>query len=410
MNRIAAHRSASDGSADSTFEPLSDATRHPSARPPAENASARTCLLVVDTSTDACSVAVCVPLPLPASTSLSPPNAVPGPDSAVAAPIATAWPEITIRDDIVAGVRIVACWRRTGAVSSEALLPMVQAVLDAADITLQACGAIAFGAGPGSFTGVRTATGAAQGLAFANDMPVVPLDTLMACAESARLRAPAEARPVRVYVAVDARMGECYAAAFSWCDDKGIGGQKRATAESDADRHADAASRADGAVDRPVVGQAPLGASARGVSGGYWRVDIDAHVAPPPGLLTPPADWTDAAASAEAEASVRSDRSESSATPETPAASTARGFMLAGNALSVFGDALPLRALASACDDAAWPEPLALATLGWQRWQEGAALPAAMAQPRYIRDKVALTTQERLAVKEAKAASKEGGA
>ncbi|WP_347554470.1 tRNA (adenosine(37)-N6)-threonylcarbamoyltransferase complex dimerization subunit type 1 TsaB [Robbsia sp. KACC 23696] len=337
MNHIAAHRSAAAGSAD----PSSDPTGFRSASVSVGGPSARTALLVIDTSTDACAVAVCLPLPL---SDTSPPVS---PAVAAAADMAASEiTTITIRDDIVAGARIVACWRRTGAVSSEALLPMVQAVLDAAGIALPSCGAIAFGAGPGSFTGVRTATGAAQGLAFANDMPVVPLDTLMACAESARLRAAPHVRPRRVYVAVDARMGECYAAAFGW--------------EAD----------------------------------GGWRVEIDAHVAPPQHLQAPPASWS--AAPSNASDSATADR--------------AAGFVLAGNAAAIFGDALPLRAQASACDEAAWPEPLALAALGWRAWHAGAAVPAAMAQPRYVRDKVALTTKERLAAKEAKSVSKEAGA
>ena len=66
---------------------------------------------------------------------------------------------------------------------------------------------------PGSFTGLRTATGVAQGLAFGLGVPVVPISTLLACAESARLRDPSI---TRVVAALDARMDEVYWADYAW--------------------------------------------------------------------------------------------------------------------------------------------------------------------------------------------------
>ena len=89
---------------------------------------------------------------------------------------------------------------------SQSLLPMVQAVLADAGMTLHQCDAIAFGAGPGSFTGVRTACGIAQGLAFGADLPVLPVDTLAAAAQA---RHDATGAP-SVLVVLDARMGEVY--------------------------------------------------------------------------------------------------------------------------------------------------------------------------------------------------------
>ncbi|WP_042337273.1 tRNA (adenosine(37)-N6)-threonylcarbamoyltransferase complex dimerization subunit type 1 TsaB [Paraburkholderia ferrariae] len=110
----------------------------------------------------------------------------------------------------------VAVWVRheaTGAVSSTRLLPAIGELFDEAGLALADCQAIAFGSGPGSFTGLRTATGAAQGLAFGLDIPVVPVGTLLVCAESARLRDPAA---TRVLAALDARMDEAYWAEYAW--------------------------------------------------------------------------------------------------------------------------------------------------------------------------------------------------
>lgn len=89
---------------------------------------------------------------------------------------------------------------------SELILPMIDAVLGASGTTLADADAIAFGAGPGSFTGLRIACGIAQGLAFAANLKVVPVGTLEAMAEAAG--------GPRVLSALDARMDEIYAAAY----------------------------------------------------------------------------------------------------------------------------------------------------------------------------------------------------
>ena len=100
-----------------------------------------------------------------------------------------------------------------GARASQALLPALQALLAEAGVALAAVEAFAFGRGPGAFTGLRTACSVTQGLALGTGRPVLSLDTLMAVAESARLRG-AVAEGQVLWAATDARMGEVYAARY----------------------------------------------------------------------------------------------------------------------------------------------------------------------------------------------------
>ena len=93
---------------------------------------------------------------------------------------------------------------------SQSVLPMIQELLAEAGIALKDCDAIAFGSGPGSFTGVRTACGIAQGLAFGASLPVVPVVTLDAMALACRQRHGA----ADVLAVLDARMGEVYWAQY----------------------------------------------------------------------------------------------------------------------------------------------------------------------------------------------------
>ena len=93
---------------------------------------------------------------------------------------------------------------------SELILPMVDELLAEAGCPLSSLDAVAFGRGPGSFTGVRIATGVIQGIAFAADLPVAPVSTLAALAQ----RGFREAGVRRLLAAYDARMREVYWGAY----------------------------------------------------------------------------------------------------------------------------------------------------------------------------------------------------
>lgn len=106
-----------------------------------------------------------------------------------------------------------------GAAASAALLPQLRGLLDRAQLGWADVRAIAFGRGPGAFTGLRTACAVAQGLGYGLDVRLFPLDSLMIVAEDARVQAcgPAEAgEGFEVAVAMDARMDEIYAARYRW--------------------------------------------------------------------------------------------------------------------------------------------------------------------------------------------------
>jgi len=89
---------------------------------------------------------------------------------------------------------------------TKALLPMIDKLLTEANISLGQIDAIAYDAGPGSFTGLRIGAGVAQGLAFAKDLPVINVSSLSAMAMQASGKYMA--------VALDARMSEVYFASF----------------------------------------------------------------------------------------------------------------------------------------------------------------------------------------------------
>lgn len=114
----------------------------------------------------------------------------------------------------------VALWRdgviddrevSAGQKQSGLLLDMVHEVLGACGEKLSAVDGIAFGAGPGSFTGLRVACGVTQGLAMGADKPVIAVDCLLALAEASAA--------ARVVCCVDARMSEVYHATYEKIDD-----------------------------------------------------------------------------------------------------------------------------------------------------------------------------------------------
>ena len=119
----------------------------------------------------------------------------------------TEWCSVAVGDGAI--------WHRrdeqAGQAHSERVLPMVHAALAEAGWVLANLDGIAFGAGPGSFTGIRIACGVAQGLALGAELPVVPIPTLAAIAQEVFRTRGWE----RVLACLDARMREVYTAAYA---------------------------------------------------------------------------------------------------------------------------------------------------------------------------------------------------
>jgi len=112
---------------------------------------------------------------------------------------------------------------------SERVLPMIEELLGAHGITIRSVDAFAFGAGPGSFTGLRIACGVAQGLGWGVERPLIPIGNLGALALDASLQNSAARR---VMTAIDARMNEAYVAIFDVSDAGGAAGVAELVAPS----------------------------------------------------------------------------------------------------------------------------------------------------------------------------------
>lgn len=100
---------------------------------------------------------------------------------------------------------------------TQRILPIVQDILTQGGISLTDLDALAFGRGPGSFTGVRIGIGIAQGLALGADLPMIGVSTLATMAQGAWRKQGA----TRVLAAIDARMGEVYWAEYQR-DENGV--------------------------------------------------------------------------------------------------------------------------------------------------------------------------------------------
>jgi tRNA threonylcarbamoyladenosine biosynthesis protein TsaB len=198
---------------------------------------------------------------------------------------------------------------------SQSVLPMVQELLAEAQVRLNDVDAIAFGAGPGSFTGVRTACGVAQGLAFGAGLPVLPLVTLEAMAEACRAKNGA----TDVLAVLDARMNEVY-----WAQYRFDGG---------------------------------------------WQVVVAPTLSGPEAVAPQPAE----------------------------------GLAACGNGFSAYPDAFAGKDFAAGADAAIVPHARDLAAIGAAALAAGQGVPAAQAQPLYLRNKVAYTSAERQVINAAKA-------
>ena len=244
-------------------------------------------------------------------------------------------------------------WTQTlpgGAQASSGLIPAVLALLAEADMPLASLTAIVFGRGPGSFTGLRTACAVAQGLALGADVPVLPIDTLLAMAEEARELQMSSgdlnaSDALTVLALLDARMDEVYSAAYHWQPPAAQGG------------HA------------PTLPAASDHAQSTAPARGGWQTVSPLKVGAPEQVALP------------------------HTTPTSPVPQTSP-VLLAGNAFAAYGDRLPP---GKRCE--ALPTAAALLRLAPALWAQGHAVPADQAMPLYIRDKVANTTAEREVLK-----------
>lgn len=226
---------------------------------------------------------------------------------------------------------------------AEVLLPMVDHLLEQACVARAQLTAVAFGQGPGGFTGLRVACGVAQGIAFALALPVIPIGSLLAVAAlddtlEASPSMTALTQSVRLVVQ-DARMGEVYLAAY----------RLERAADSDL-------------VCWRVV-QAPILLDASDV-GNWFRQSVGR--------------WCDGSG---ASASVRLMGDALTAYPELMDLTSSRTGVANSDAIVVAG---PLR-----------PAADTIARLALSAWRRGQWVTPELAAPLYVRDKVAYTTKER---------------
>ena len=102
-----------------------------------------------------------------------------------------------------------------GAQASSRLIPEIQTLMDKAGLALQDLDGIAFGAGPGAFTGLRASCAVAQGLSFGANVPLLPINTLHAVA----VQIHANTGEQQITAALDARMGEIYWQVFDFASE-----------------------------------------------------------------------------------------------------------------------------------------------------------------------------------------------
>lgn len=228
---------------------------------------------------------------------------------------------------------------------AEHLLPLVDQVLAQAELTQQDLDAIAFGQGPGGFTGLRVACGVAQGMAFGLQLPVVAVPSLLAVAQAQR----SAEHEIQVVI-LDARMDELYVAAYRFHGDdfdpaaQSVGMKSQKIDANPQKPHAD------------LLGWEVV----------YAPILIEVQHFPA-WLQEQRRQWG-------AQANVQ----------------------VVGNGLRLCRDMdikLTATNLSLGADSA--PQVQAIAQLAWQGWQRGQTISPEQAAPLYIRDKVAFTISER---------------
>ena len=186
---------------------------------------------------------------------------------------------------------------RAGNRHSELALPMLEKLLEDESLTPKNLDAVAFGAGPGSFTGLRIACGLAQGIALARGLPTLGISSLEAIAE--------ESGATRVVACLDARMREVYVSVLEKRD-------------------------------------------------GRWHEIVPARCISPGAVVVPPGDWVGC-----------------------------------GNGFAAYGS-MGMKDVKPEIH----PSAVAVARLAAPRLAAGEGVDAALAQPHYVRDKVAFTAEE----------------